>query len=108
MASIPADAAAKTGFVPGLMYYSVGFMIFLAVLWLAVENKRFKGPSLGDEIAKRQAGIALQEKAERGRLNYFQLALTNRRIPIRGRIVSGHALLVWSQVHASCQRPSLR
>ena len=63
VASIPADAAAKTGFVPGLMYYSVGFMIFLAVLWFAVENKRFKGPPLGDEIANRQAGIALQEKA---------------------------------------------
>jgi amino acid transporter len=61
--SIPADAAAKTDFVPGLVYYSVGFMIFLAVIWFAIENKRFKGPPIGDEIVKRQAVIAAQEKA---------------------------------------------
>jgi amino acid transporter len=61
--SIPADAAAKTDFVPGLVYYSVGFMILLAVLWFTVENKRFKGPPVGEEIAKRQAAIAAQEKA---------------------------------------------
>jgi amino acid transporter len=61
--SIPADAAAKTDFVPGLVYYSVGFMVFLAVIWFAIENKRFKGPPIGDEIVKRQAAIAAQEKA---------------------------------------------
>jgi amino acid transporter len=61
--SIPADAAAKTSFVPGLIYYSVGFVIFLAVLWVAVENKRFKGPPMGDEIKRRQSTIATQESA---------------------------------------------
>jgi amino acid transporter len=61
--SIPADATAKTGFVPGLAYYSVGFAALLAVLWLAVENKRFKGPPVGDEITRRQSTIASQESA---------------------------------------------
>ena len=64
--SIPADAAAKTDFVPGLVYYSVGFLIFLAVLWLGLENKRFNGPPMGEEIARRQAAIAAQEKALEG------------------------------------------
>ena len=61
--SIPADPVAKTDFVPGLAYYSIGFLIFLGVLWVGLENKRFKGPPVGDEIAKRQAAIAAQEKA---------------------------------------------
>ncbi|WP_199534739.1 amino acid permease [Rhodoferax lacus] len=61
--SIEADAVAKTGFVPGLGYYTIGFLIFLGVLWFGLENKRFKGPPVGDEIAKRQALIAAQEKA---------------------------------------------
>jgi amino acid transporter len=61
--SIPADAAAGTSFVPGLWYYSLGFAIFMAALWLVSENKRFKGPPVGAEIAKRQAAIAAAEKA---------------------------------------------
>jgi len=61
--SIAADAAAKTDFVPGLTYYSIGFLIFLAVIWFGLENRRFKGPPMGDEIVKRQAIIAAQEKA---------------------------------------------
>lgn len=61
--SIAADPVAKTDFVPGLVYYSVGFLIFLAVLWFGLENKRFKGPPVGDEIAKRQAEITAREKA---------------------------------------------
>lgn len=61
--SIAADPVAQTGFVPGLAYYSVGFLVFLAVLWLGLENKRFKGPPVGEEIARRQALIAQQEKA---------------------------------------------
>ena len=64
--SIAADPVAKTDFVPGLAYYSIGFVVFLAVLWFALENKRFKGPPLGDEIAKRQALIAAQERALEG------------------------------------------
>lgn len=61
--SIPGDAAAGTSFVPGLIWYSVGYALFLAVLWFAVENKRFKGPPMGAEIAKRQAAIAATEAA---------------------------------------------
>lgn len=61
--SIAADAAAKTGFVPGLAYYSIGFMVFLAAIWFGLENRRFKGPPIGDEIIRRQAIIAVQEKA---------------------------------------------
>ena len=61
--SIAADVAAKTSFVPGLVYYSVGCVVFLGALWFVVENKRFKGPPVGDEIKRRQSGIASQESA---------------------------------------------
>jgi amino acid transporter len=61
--SIAADPVAKTDFVPGLGYYTIGFLIFLGVLWFGLESKRFKGPPVGDEITKRQASIAAQEKA---------------------------------------------
>ena len=61
--SIPADAAAKTDFVPGLAYYTVGFVLLLGVLWFAIENKRFKGPPMGDEITRRQSAIATQQSA---------------------------------------------
>jgi amino acid transporter len=61
--SIPGDAAAGTSFVPGLIWYTVGFAIFLVVLWFGLENKRFKGPPMGAEIAKRQAAIAARESA---------------------------------------------
>lgn len=65
----PADAAANppvaaTSFVPGLWYYSLGFAIILAILWFAIENRRFQGPPIGDAaIAKRKAIIAAAEKA---------------------------------------------
>ena len=49
--------------MPGLWYYSLGFLIVLAALWLVSENKRFKGPPMGAEIAKRQSAIAAAEKA---------------------------------------------
>ena len=61
--SIAADAVAKTDFVPGLAYYSIGFLVFLGVLWLGLEKKRFKGPPVGEAIGKRQALIAAQEAA---------------------------------------------
>ncbi len=51
------------GFVPGLIYYTIGFYAILTVLWFAVVGKTFKGPPMGAEIAKRQAAIAAQEKA---------------------------------------------
>ena len=61
--SIAADPVAKTHFVPGLAYYSIGLLVFFGVLWFGVENKRFKGPPIGEEIAKRQAAIAERETA---------------------------------------------
>jgi amino acid transporter len=51
------------GFVPGLLYYTIGFYAILIVLWFAAIGKTFKGPPMGAEIAKRQAAIAAQEKA---------------------------------------------
>ena len=65
--SIPGDPVAGTSFVPGLIWYSVGFMVFLAAIWFGIENRRFQGPPMGDQIAKRQSTIAAQEKALSGR-----------------------------------------
>jgi amino acid transporter len=59
--SIPATDT--TSFVPGLWYYSVGYGVLLAVIWFALENRRFKGPPVGEEIKKRQSAIAAAEKA---------------------------------------------
>lgn len=42
---------------------TVGFLVLTAIVWLAFENKRFKGPPIGDEVARRQAQIAAAEKA---------------------------------------------
>jgi amino acid transporter len=57
----------KPGFVPGLIYYTVGFYAILALLWVALVGKTFKGPPMGAEIAKRQAAIAAAEKALAGK-----------------------------------------
>ncbi len=64
--SIPADATAGTGFVPGLIWYTLGFAAFLGALWALVENRRFKGPPMGEEIKRRQAEIAAKEAALSG------------------------------------------
>ena len=45
------------------LWITVGFLILTAVVWVAFEQGRFKGPPIGDEIAKRQAEIAAAEKA---------------------------------------------
>jgi amino acid transporter len=45
------------------LYITVGFFVLTAIVWFAFEQRRFKGPPLGDMIAKRQAMIAEQEKA---------------------------------------------
>ena len=39
------------------------FLVLTAVVWFALENRRFKGPPIGDMIAKRQAQIAAAEAA---------------------------------------------
>jgi amino acid transporter len=42
---------------------TIGFLILTAIIWLVFENKRFKGPPIGDVIAKRQSEIAAAEAA---------------------------------------------
>jgi len=42
---------------------TIGFLILTAIVWFAFENRRFKGPPIGDMIAKRQAAIAAAEAA---------------------------------------------
>ena len=54
-------------FVPGLIYYTVAFYGLLVIAWFAFEGRRFKGPPMGEEIARRQAEIAKAEARARGR-----------------------------------------
>lgn len=42
---------------------TVGFVALSLLIWLLFENRRFKGPPVGDEIARRQAEIKAQEAA---------------------------------------------
>ena len=53
----------SAGFVPGLIYYTIGFYAILLIVWFAYEGKRFQGPPIGEQIAKRQAEIAAKERA---------------------------------------------
>jgi amino acid transporter len=46
-----------------LINYAIGLLVLLVVLWFGIESRRFKGPPIGAEIAKRQAEIAAAEKA---------------------------------------------
>jgi amino acid transporter len=45
------------------LWVTIGFFILTALVWLLFENRRFKGPPIGDAIAKRQAEIAAAETA---------------------------------------------
>jgi hypothetical protein len=45
------------------LYFTVGFLVLTAIVWFVFENWRFKGPPLGETIAKRQAEIAAAETA---------------------------------------------
>ncbi|MBX4941594.1 amino acid permease [Rhizobium binae] len=42
---------------------TVGFLVLTAIVWFAFENRRFKGPPIGEAIAMRQAEIAAAEAA---------------------------------------------
>jgi hypothetical protein len=42
---------------------TVGFVIIALVIWFLIENRRFAGPPIGEEIAKRKAAIAAAERA---------------------------------------------
>jgi amino acid transporter len=46
-----------------VLYVVLGFFVLAMVLWFALENRRFQGPPIGDEIKKRAAIIAAAEKA---------------------------------------------
>jgi amino acid transporter len=46
-----------------VLWIVVGFIALAAVLWFAVENRRFQGPPTGDKIGARKAAIAAAEKA---------------------------------------------
>jgi amino acid transporter len=45
------------------LYITVGFLVLTAVVWLAFENRRFKGPPIGAAIEARKAEIAAAEAA---------------------------------------------
>jgi protein-S-isoprenylcysteine O-methyltransferase Ste14 len=46
-----------------VLYVVLGFLALALVLWFSVENRRFQGPPIGEEIRKRQAAIAAAEAA---------------------------------------------
>lgn len=45
------------------LYITVGFLIVTGVVWFGFEQRRFKGPPIGEEVARRAAEIAAAEKA---------------------------------------------
>jgi len=46
-----------------VLWIVLGFIALAVLLWVLVENRRFKGPPVGAEIARRQARIADAERA---------------------------------------------
>ncbi len=44
-----------------VLWIVIAFLVLAAALWFGVENKRFKGPPMGEEIKRRQAEIAKKE-----------------------------------------------
>jgi protein-S-isoprenylcysteine O-methyltransferase Ste14 len=44
-----------------VLYVVIGFVALALIFWFAVENRRFRGPPVGDEIKRRQAEIAARE-----------------------------------------------
>ncbi|CAM5374673.1 amino acid permease [Mycolicibacterium aubagnense] len=45
------------------LYVTVGFLVVTAIVWFGFEARRFQGPPIGDEVAKRAAEIAAAERA---------------------------------------------
>ena len=46
-----------------LINYAIGLIVLLLVLWFGLESRRFKGPPIGAEIARRAAEIKAAEAA---------------------------------------------
>ncbi|MGV8987512.1 MAG: amino acid permease [Cypionkella sp.] len=46
-----------------VLWVVIGFIVLALVMWVLVENRRFKGPPQGDEVKKRAAIIAAAERA---------------------------------------------
>ena len=44
-----------------MLWITLGFLVLAAIVWFAFENRRFKGPPVGDIIKKKQAEIAAIE-----------------------------------------------
>ncbi|WP_377289836.1 amino acid permease [Rhizobium sp. SG2393] len=45
------------------LYVTVGFLVLSGIVWIGFEQRRFKGPPIGDEVARRAAEIAAAERA---------------------------------------------
>jgi len=45
------------------LWITGAFLAITAVVWFGFERKRFQGPPIGGEVAKRQAAIVAAEKA---------------------------------------------
>ena len=45
------------------LYITGGFLVLAGAIWFGLENRRFKGPPIGAEVAARQAEIVLAERA---------------------------------------------
>ncbi|HMT13701.1 MAG TPA: amino acid permease, partial [Aestuariivirga sp.] len=48
---------------------TLGFMVLALIIWFAIENRRFQGPPIGDEIKKRMSAIHAAERAVGERTN---------------------------------------
>ena len=46
-----------------VFYVVIGFLALAVVFWFALENRRFQGPPIGAEVAKRASAIAAAERA---------------------------------------------
>jgi amino acid transporter len=49
------------------LWITLAFLALTAVVWFGFERRRFKGPPIGDEVARRQAQIAAAEHALTGK-----------------------------------------
>jgi len=47
----------------GALKVTIGFLVLTAIVWFGFERRRFRGPPIGDEIARRQAEIHAAEVA---------------------------------------------